>query len=35
MEGALEGWRDALETRGLKGSRAKTEYMCLNGETAE
>ena len=32
LEGALEGWRDALETRRLKVSRAKTEYMCLNGE---
>ena len=26
----LEQWRDALEKRGMKVSRAKTEYMCLN-----
>ena len=28
---ALEQWREALEKRGMKVSRAKTEYMCLNG----
>ena len=31
MELELEQWREALETRGLKVSRAKAEYMCLNG----
>ena len=28
----LEAWREALEKRGMKVSRAKTEYMCLNGD---
>ena len=27
----LERWRDGLEKRGMKVSRAKTEYVCLNG----
>ena len=27
----LEQWRETLEKRGMKVSRAKTEYMCLNG----
>ena len=27
----LEQWREALEKGGMKVSRAKTEYMCLNG----
>ena len=27
----LEQWREALEKRGMKVSRAKTECMCLNG----
>ena len=27
----LEQWREALEKRIMKVSRAKTEYMCLNG----
>ena len=31
LELELEQWREALETRGMKVSRAKTEYMCLNG----
>ncbi len=33
LELELEQWRDALEKRGMKLSRAKTEYniMCLNG----
>ena len=30
LELELEQWRDALEKRGMKVSRAKTEYMCLN-----
>ena len=31
LELELEQWREALETRGVKVSRAKPEYMCLNG----
>ena len=31
MEFELEPWREALETRGMKVSSAKAEYMCLNG----
>ena len=31
LELELEQWRDALEKRGMKVSRANTEYMCLNG----
>ena len=31
LEEDLERWRNALETRGMKLSRAKTEYMCLSG----
>ena len=27
----MEQWREALEKRGMKVSRAKTEYTCLNG----
>ena len=27
----LEQWREALEKRGMKVSRAKTEYMYMNG----
>ena len=30
-EEQLEEWREALEKRGMKVSRAKTEYMALNG----
>ena len=29
-EESLEQWRYALERRGMKVSRSKTEYMCLN-----
>ena len=31
LELELEQWREALEKRGMKVSRAKTEYICLNG----
>ena len=31
LELELEQWREALEKRGIKVSRANTEYMCLNG----
>ncbi|XP_063854033.1 uncharacterized protein LOC135096458 [Scylla paramamosain] len=31
----LDRWRYALERRGLKVSRTKTEYMCLNGGDGE
>ena len=31
LELELEQWREALEKIGMKVSRAKTEYMCLNG----
>ena len=27
----LDQWREALEKRGIKVSRANTTYMCLNG----
>uniref|UniRef100_A0A3B3HUS4 ribonuclease H n=1 Tax=Oryzias latipes TaxID=8090 RepID=A0A3B3HUS4_ORYLA len=30
VEEQLESWRFALERRGMKVSRSKTEYMCLN-----
>ncbi|XP_048056909.1 uncharacterized protein LOC125274573 [Megalobrama amblycephala] len=30
MEESLERWRFALERRGMKVSRSKTEYMCVN-----
>jgi len=33
LEEDLEQWRDALERRGMKVSRLKTEYMCLNGSS--
>ena len=32
MEWRLESWRYALERRGMKVSRSKTEYLCINGE---
>ena len=31
LELELEQWKEALEKREMKVSRAKTEYMCLNG----
>ena len=31
LELELEQWRESLEKRGVKVSRAKPEYMCLNG----
>ena len=31
LELELKQWKEALEKRGMKVSRAKTEYMCLNG----
>ena len=31
LELELEQWVEALEKRGMKVFRAKTEYMCLNG----
>ena len=34
-EGSLERWRHALERRGMKVSRAKTEYLCVNGNEGE
>ncbi|KAK3523317.1 hypothetical protein QTP86_029502 [Hemibagrus guttatus] len=30
VEENLERWRFALERRGMKVSRSKTEYMCVN-----
>ena len=35
LEEDLERWREGLEKRGMKVSRAKTEYMCLNGVSGE
>ena len=31
VEQRLESWRYALERRGMKVSRSKTEYLCING----
>ena len=31
----LEQWRESLEKKGMNVSRAKTEYMCLNGTPLE
>ena len=31
VERRLECWRYALERRGMKVSRSKTEYLCVNG----
>ncbi len=35
VETELKRWRYSLERRGLKVSRTKTEYMCLNGGDGE
>ena len=32
VEWRFESWRYALERRGMKANRSKTEYMCINGE---
>ena len=31
VEQRLKCWRYALERRGMKVSRSKTEYLCING----
>ena len=31
VEQRLESWEYALERRGMKVSRSKTEYLCING----
>ena len=31
-EASLERWRVALESRGMRISRTKTEYLCINRE---
>ena len=31
VEWRLESWKYALERRGMKVSRSKTEYLCING----
>ena len=31
VERRLEAWKYALERRGMKVSRSKTEYLCING----
>ena len=31
VEQRLESWKYALERRGMKVSRSKTEYLCVNG----
>ena len=31
VERRLESWRSALERRGMKVSRLKTKYLCING----
>ena len=32
VERRLESWKYALERRGIKVSRLKTKYLCINGE---
>ena len=34
VEESLERWRNALERRGMRINRDKTEYLCLNGPAA-
>ena len=31
VEWRLKSWRYALERRGMKASRSKIEYLCING----
>ena len=31
VEWRLESWRYAFERRGMKVSRSKTKYLCVNG----
>ena len=31
VERILESWKYALERRGMKVSRSKTKYLCING----
>ena len=31
VERRLQSWRYALERRGMKASRSKTKYLCING----
>ena len=35
MERRLECWRYALERRGMKVSRSKIKYLCVNGGNDE
>ena len=35
LEGELKKWRKALEDRGMRISRTKTEYLCYNGHEQE
>ena len=31
VERRFESWKYALERKGMKVSRSKTEYLCING----
>ena len=35
VERRLESWKYALKRRGIKVSRSKTEYLCINGGNYE
>ena len=35
VERRLESWKYALERKGMKVSRSKTEYLCINGENGD